>query len=81
MKPKWKLQVRCVKCDYAAYNEPIDEAGSFGFSLDADCPACTFLSQKGLAPAKGASRWRIWRETRAFRRQLQATQPTLPDGS
>ena len=71
----WKLDIVCRNCGYVAASAPIGEGtkhDDFAFRIDEECPACQFLGRTGKAPAtRRPSRFRIWREARAFRRQLE----------
>lgn len=76
----WKLDVVCANCGYVAASTPIGmgtQHDDFAFRLEDTCPACDY--EAGRAPKRRPSRFYIWREQRRFRRQLQATHPSLDE--
>lgn len=73
----WKLQVTCGDCGYVGDQVTLGEAGQMQFAVPADCPACEYNAK--TAPSRRPSRFTIWRETRAFRRQLAGEQTEQED--
>jgi hypothetical protein len=73
----WLLQVVCDKCDYVGSSTPLVGEEELGFHVPTNCPACTYMDGNGKAPQRRASRLKVWRETRRFRKELGASSAPL----